>query len=144
MLVEVKRTVADLSDRVYATKLGAMAEFARRIGWSFQIQYDIDVFGPKAVRDDRRANVQAVWSRRFLRLSADEERAVEGIVAAGEELTWGDARDLVSPAHGLRGDAVVECAIARGHLLFDFDAPRSSMSPLRPFVAAAAPSSFRI
>ena len=143
-LVEVKRSPDDLGDSAYRRKLSAMAELARRIGWTMTILYDADISGKGVIARARRKNVEAVYSRRFLKMRGREEEVVAAIVADGAPISWGDACALIDPNDTLRADAVIECAIARGFLLADLDRSRSGATVLSPFAARGASATFRI
>lgn len=116
-LIEVKRSVEDLGNAKYCTKLGIVAEIARRAGWNFRILYHADITGPRW----RMMNVEAVYSRRFMSVSRQEQAAISSFVAAGAKQTWAKLRDQVSPDDCRRGNAVIENAIALGRIDIDFD-----------------------
>lgn len=142
-IIEVKRSVADVRKEDYATKLDAMRETFRRIGWRMRILYDEDIFGEEQVAKTRASNVAAVHSRRALKVMPEEKAAVASVVAGGGEVAWRNVRDLVSPNDPLRGDAVVEWAVARGRLLIDFDEPRRPDTPVYPLARPAPAPSIR-
>lgn len=143
-ICEIKRTVEDLGDPEYASKLAIMAEVFRRVGWTFRVLYEEEIFGDETVRRDRAANVADVHSRRFIRVSPAEARALADIVSAGEELSWGDACASVAPADRLRGDAVVAFAAGRGMFAFDFDRPVTKRTRLTPLAPPRPNATFRV
>jgi hypothetical protein len=143
-LIEVKTDIRALDDPDYLAKLEAMMEVARRMGWSMQILYDEDIFGHRLVRDDRWTNVNAIHSRRYLKTTTAERRAVARMVANAKRSEWAAARDAVAPADPVRGDAVVEWAIARGHLSVDTDWPITPRTMLTPLAEAAPAATIRI
>jgi hypothetical protein len=143
-LVEIKTDISALEDSDYLHKLELMMEFAQRIGWTMQILYDEDVFGHKTVRANRWANVNAIYSRRYLKRSPSEDRRVSALVGKGRQVSWGDARDHFAPDDATRGDALVEWSIARGRFAVDLDRPITSRTVLTPLPAAAPTATIRI
>ncbi len=116
-LIEVKRTPADLGDPAYRTKLGAVAEIARRGGWTFRILYHADIAGPRW----RMRNVEGIYARRFLAVSRNEQDAITAFILRGVPATWSDLRDRVAPGDPRRGNAVLENAVALGRIDVDLD-----------------------
>lgn len=116
-LIEVKRSVADLADAKYRTKLGIVTEIARRAGWNFRVLYHADIAGPRW----RMMNIEAVYSRRFMKVSRQEQAAISAFVAAGSTQPWAKLRDQISPGDRRRANAVIENAIALGRIDIDFD-----------------------
>lgn len=115
-LIEVKRSVNDLGDRAYRRKLGAVAEIARRVGWSFRVLYHDCITGPPW----RMPNVEAIYARRFLEISSAEQYAIAEFVL-GTSTTWETLRERVAPGDRRRGNAVLQNAIARGQIDVDLD-----------------------
>lgn len=139
-LIEVKRTRDDLSDEEYRELLATAAEVARLCGWTFRVLYLSDIVGPPAdnPRDvtPRVRNVDALFGRRTMSLTRDEERVARHVVRRGEAIAWGDLRDRLAPGDPLQGDAVIERLLARGLLSADLDRPfrpGTILSPAQPF-----------
>jgi hypothetical protein len=143
-LIEVKRSPRDLRKEEYRAKLEAFREIFRRCGWKMCIRYDNDIFGRREVRGIRATNVGAVYSRRFLTVDNRETAIIAGLIQAASPVAWGDAGSLLSPNDRLRGDALVEYAIARGHFSVDFDEPFGPSTQLTPIIAAGAVGTIRI
>lgn len=116
-LLEVKRTSDDLRDPAYRRKLGVVAEIARRGGWRFRILYHKDITGPRW----RMPNVEAVYSQRYLLVSREEQDAITAFVLRGVPTSWAALRERVAPGNPLRGNAVLENAIALGRIDVDLD-----------------------
>ena len=116
-LIEVKRTPADLDKPEYREKIAAVAEIARRAGWSFRVLYHADITGPRW----RIRNVEAVYARRFLLVSRSEQNAISAFVLGGADSTWSTLRQRVSPRDPRRGEAVLENAIALGRIDVNLD-----------------------
>ena len=130
-LIEVKRTPADLNKPGYREKLAAVAEIARRGGWTFRILYHAAITGPRW----RMHNVEALYARRFTLVSRREQDAITAFVMRGVQSTWGDLRELVAPGDPRRGSAVLENAIALGRIDIDFDemiTDATIVTPLAP------------
>ncbi|WP_242095361.1 hypothetical protein [Sphingomonas sp. CROZ-RG-20F-R02-07] len=143
-LVEVKTDISALDDPDYLRKIQIMLEVARLIGWTLQVVYDEDIFGRREIRDARWANVNAIYSRRYLLASDYEKHALSTLVAHGGEIEWKTAREAVAPGDAARGDAVVEWAIARGRFTADLDSRITPRTVLTPLHAAAATATIRI
>ena len=147
VVVEVKHDEEHVGDDEYKAKLAAMAELARRIGWTFRLLYSTDIFGdpnrPVLVKA-RRENVLAVHSRRFLTASSAEERRIDAFVGDGIDTMWGEAAERLAPGDRLRGDELIERACAHGRLAFDYDRPRRASTVLRPLAHNASAASIRI
>lgn len=139
-LIEVKRTPADISDAEYRAKLGAVAEIARRVSWSFRILYQNDIDGPP----NRKANVEAIYMRRFMRLTREEQMGISEFVSAGREMPWGKLRDRVCSDDERRGEAVLQCNIALGRIAVDLDAPITDSSIVMPCKPVPSRRGFRI
>jgi hypothetical protein len=130
-LIEVKRTSADLNKPGYREKLAAVAEIARRGGWTFRIMYHADITGPRW----RMPNVESVYSRRFMLVSRAEQDAITAFVLRGVDATWGDLRQRVAPGDLRRGAAVLENAIALGRIDVNLDeriTDSTVVTPLAP------------
>lgn len=129
-LIEVKRSPADLDKPGYREKLAAVAEIARRGGWTFRILYHDDITGPRW----RMRNVEAMYSRRFMLVSHREQDVITAFVLRGIDSTWTDLSRRVSPQDPRRGDAVLENAIALGRIHVDLDERIDSSTIVRPLV----------
>ncbi|WP_168845762.1 hypothetical protein [Sphingomonas sp. S2M10] len=130
-LIEVKRTPADLDDEDYRQKLGVVAEVARRCGWVFRILYHADITGPKW----RMRNVEAIYSRRYMIVTREEQDAISQFVARGAPATWAALRDAVAPDDTRRGNAVLENAVALGRIGIELDdriTDDTEVTPLPP------------
>jgi hypothetical protein len=143
-LIEVKRSPRDLRKAEYRAKLEAFRDIFGLCGWKMCIRYDKDIFGHSEVRGTRATNVGAVYSRRFLTVDDRETDILAGLVHAASPVAWDDAALHLSPDDPLRGDALVEYAIARGHFSIDFDEPLGPSTRLTPIVAAGAVGTIRI
>lgn len=139
-LIEVKRTPADISDPEYRAKLGGVVEIARRVGWDFRILYQKDIDGPPS----RKHNVEAVYMRRFMRLTREEQLAISEFVGTGQEMPWGELRDQVCPDDDRRGEAVLQCNIALGRISVDLDAPITGASIVVPCTPRPTRRGFRV
>jgi hypothetical protein len=130
-LIEVKRTPADLAKPGYVDKLGAVAEIARRGGWEFRIIYHDEIEGPYW----RMPNVEGIYSRRFMLVDRGEQDAITAFVLGGAETTWAELRERIAPLDALRGNAVIENAIALGRIDVDLDeriCDATVVTPLAP------------
>lgn len=139
-LIEVKRTPADLSDPRYREKLAAVAEVARRIGWTFRVLYHANITGPRW----RMRNVEAIYARRFLLVSPREQDAITAFVLAGAGTTWGELRERVAPGDPRRGNAVLENAVALGRIDVDLDQRIEDATAIRPLTPIAHNDQIRI
>lgn len=139
-LIEVKRTPEDLADSEYRRKLGAVAEIARRGGWSFRILYHADITGPRW----RMRNVEAVYSRRFLLLDREEQDVMNAFVIKGIPTIWSTLRGLVAPGDPRRGNAVIENAIALGRIDVDLDQRITCATAVTPLTPMAHHDQIRI
>lgn len=139
-LIEVKRTPADLDKPGYKEKLGVVAEIARRGGWKFRVLYHAEITGPT----HRMKNVQAIYGRRFMKTTRTEQNAITAFVAANATATWADLRDMVCPGDPLRGDAVLENAIALSRIGIDLDERVVDTTVVRPIPPVPARRDIRI
>jgi hypothetical protein len=143
-LVEVKPNISALEDPDYHEKMEIMIEVAHRIGWTMQVLYDDDIFGDVAVRADRWRNVNAIYSRRYLKPTADEERALSQLVAKEDAIAWSAARRILGAGDHARGEAVIEWAICKGRLTVDVDVAFKPWTVLTPLTVLAPAASIRI
>lgn len=139
-LIEVKRTPADIADPEYREKLAGVAEIARRVDWNFRILYQADIDGPP----NRKANVEAIYMRRFMLLSREEQMAISEFVMAEQPLPWGDLRSRICPGDARRGQATLYCNVALGRISIDLDAPITDASIVAPCNPVPTRRGFRI
>jgi hypothetical protein len=139
-LIEVKRTPDDLGNPQYRELLARVTEIARLCGWTFRVLNLDQIMGPRAGNPhqlpQRVRNVDALYGRRTMSLSRQEERVAERAVALGEPLEWAELRERLAPTDPLQGDAVIEALLGRGLLSTDLDRPfgrRTTLMPTKPF-----------
>lgn len=135
-LYEVKRTRADLADPELRETLGQVKELARRSGWLFSVLFLDDVLGTVA----RQNNVWSLFGRRSLELGRNHRRIAGRLAGARAPIAWCDLAHLLAPTNELRGDALIECLLARGMLSTDLDVaftPETILMPVRPFDGAS-------
>lgn len=133
-LIEVKRTLADLSDPEFREKLALVREIARKGGWRFRVIYNSDVYGPCHLV--RKRNVEGIFSRRSLLLNRRQESIGKRLASSGGALTWQDLSERLAPGDALSGDAAIECLLARGLFVTNLDRPFSIatvLHPVRPY-----------
>lgn len=126
-IVEVKRTPEDL-DEDEKVRLGMVAEFVRRCGWSFSIRYLEEIRGPKC----REHNVAQIFGRRALKLTPEEWSRAKAMRLAGRPIAWSEVAAGISPQDRRHGDAVVERLIAAGWFIVDLDSPLDPGTRLTP------------
>jgi len=135
-VIEVKRTATDLDDPDDRERLALAAEICRQCGWGFRILFLNDILGSCA----RQLNVAALYTRRSMQLSRDEERVASHIIANSAPITWGELRDRLAPNDPLQGDAAIERLLARGMLSTDLDlkfTPVTLLFPTHPSVGVS-------
>ena len=117
-------------------RLALAAEICRQCGWHFRVLYLADILGPRA----RQFNVSALYTRRTMQLSRDEERVAKRLIAGRTPIMWGELRDRISPTDLLQGDAVIERLLGRGALSTDLDlrfTPITLLFPSAPFTGVS-------
>jgi len=128
-IVEVKRTPRDLGEED-RTRLAWIREFLRRCGWHFTIRYLPEIFGSK----HRKQNVEHIFGRRALKLSPKELSFAHYARSNGKPIEWSQLAKRCCGGDERRGNAVVECLVARGWFTLDFDArfsPSTTLTPTR-------------
>lgn len=147
-LIEAKRTPDDLGDPEYRERLATVAEVARLCGWVFRVLTLKQIMGPSADNPrqlpQRVRNVDALYGRRTMCLSRQEERVAGRVVGRGEPLDWAELRERLAPTNPLQGDAVIEALLARGLLSTDLDRPFGRCTPLMPAKPFTGPSGIRL
>lgn len=145
-LIEAKRTSNDLQDPEYREVLAAVAELCRQCGWKFRDLYLDDIFGPKPKDNPRKlpervTNVRALFGRRTMALTRQEQRVASRAASSGAPLDWSDLRDRLAPDDPLQGDAVIEHLLAAGRLSTDLDqkfGPSTLLTPCRPLLGVSS------
>lgn len=127
-LIEVKGHPRDLNCPDYRAKLAAVAEICRRCGWTFRVLFHAEIAGPRW----RMQNVEAIHLRRFTIVSRLEQSAISAFVASGEAAEWGRLRERVVPGNRIRGDAVLQNAVALGRINLDLDARITDATLVHP------------
>lgn len=151
-LIEVKRTFEDLRDADYREMLGKVREVCRQCGIRFRVMYLKDPRDTPAHREHdhiivtpaHRDNVDVLFGRRYMQLSTKQERACREMQLAGASVSWQTARAGLEVASDLEGDAVLECAAARGYFAFDMTEPRTDATLLIPVSAMRGQSPIRL
>lgn len=126
-IVEVKRTPRDLDDENRA-RLAWIREFLRRCGWHFTIRYLPEIYGSK----HRKHNVEHIFGRRALKLSHKELAFAQNARSYAKAIEWGQLAKRCCGGDDRRGNAIVECLVARGWFTLNFDAPLSPSTILTP------------
>lgn len=139
-VIEIKRTFRDLADEEYCEMLGKVKEICRQIGFRFRVLYLADI----VQSDAHRENVDILFGRRYMTLSRQQERELRTLRLAKNPIPWGSARELITAENMLEGDAVLECAAARGMFAFDLTAARTDDTLFTPVAAMTGASPIRL
>ncbi len=139
-LIEVKRTPADLSDATYCAKLAAVAEIARRIGWTFRILYHADIKGPRW----RMVNVEAAYMHRLIRLDRTVQSIISDFVVQDQPQGWDELRERVSPGRPHYGEAILYGCVALGRISIDLDLEVNNETIVTPRKPVRSAGGFRL
>lgn len=115
--IEVKRTPADLTDIEYRSKLAAVREVCRRLGWRFRVLYEADIRGSAS----RQINIGHIAAHRSVHITPEQMSAFEALrAAAGSRTTFAALREALDNRR-IQGKAAAHALIVRGRVSLNLD-----------------------